>query len=518
MRKRRLCAFLEFLFACLLCCSIPQTNALAQGPQHGSWQPQQHGLIGVYAHLDVEDAINQYTGPANPTSEQLHAYLRNLYVRMFANPALVGIELGEHWKTIQTRTEGPSGTPVDQFDWSYLDDAFLFAHVAHKSLRLNITPGIYSPAGVLGEIPPCDGLFPGTPGPVMDDCGTVQFQGVPEKGPNEVFVFPLPWNCLYKNAWADFLSNLNARYKDREEFASIVVAGPIGASPEMILPTDNNDSSPQPSGEPVDAMWRALIKNAYKSDSSYWGTDQVFIDQWEQTIDTYEKIFSGISLDLTPDTGDDFPEFSSTLPPILPPLYTPDCNATPFVMSCEAKVEIISYFISEQGHNGKSTKVGGMTASSNTGDGNIGIPGVKLLTSLDPQPWPPIRGGADFDYPVSDPTKILQEGCIDYPDVSNCQNITPEEAAYNVLTDFFYGTPAGPEYGSMRGPAPVQYLKIDYTDVLYAEENPCPPQPSKSLGRTSLQDLLFSASRSLFKIAYPRLEFPSPPSTCRWWF
>ena len=51
---------------------------------------------------------------------------------------------------------------------------------------------------------------------------------------------------------------------------------------------------------------------------------------------------------------------------------------------------------------------------------------------------------------------------------------TPEEAAYNVMTVFFYGTPAAKFYGGTRGPAPMQYLELDYVDIQYAEMNPCP--------------------------------------------
>jgi hypothetical protein len=485
------------------------TTAAAQFP--GAEIVPPHNPVGVFAHLDIEDAINEYTGPPNPTTEQLHAYLRDIYVHLLANPAITGIALGEHWNTIESRTDGPLGTYIYQFDWSYLDDAFSAARTAHKSLRLIITPGIDSPAWLLNEIPPCDGLFPDTPGPVSPDCGTVQFAGVPEKGANDVYVFPLPWNSLYQSAWKDFLEQLNARYQDDEEFASIALAGPVGASTEMILPTDDNDSSSQPSGVKVNAMWETLIEHSFPDNPDYWNNDRVFINSWEQTIDMYEKVFRGVALDLTPDAGDALPEFSSALPPNLPALYNSDCSATTDVMSCEAKVEVITYLLDEQGLNGKATQVGGLTASgmSETVPGDIGLLGVKLLTSLTPQPFPPIRGGAEFDYPVSDPKTTAIEGCTS---PGGTCSITPEEAAYNVLTVFFDGTPAGTFYGGTSGPAPIQYVDVDYTDVQYAEMNPCPPTPSTTLGETSLQDLLNRASHDLFEMADQRM--PLPPPTC----
>jgi hypothetical protein len=39
----------------------------------------------------------------------------------------------------------------------------------------------------------------------------------------------------------------------------------------------------------------------------YRNTDQVFIDQWEQTIEIYEQIFAGVTLRLSPDAGDKLP-------------------------------------------------------------------------------------------------------------------------------------------------------------------------------------------------------------------
>jgi hypothetical protein len=501
------------LLAIFLCAFFPAPLA-AQSPVSWLAPMPADNPVGVFAHLDVEDAINEYPGPANPTTEQLHAYLRGIYAQMFANPAIAGIALGEHWNSIESRAGLGSGPDVDQFDWSYVDDAFTAAHAAHKLLRLMITPGIYTPSFLLNLIPPCDGLFPGTSGTVSPDCGTVQFVGIPEKGANDVYVFPLPWNKLYQNAWKDFLEQLNARYRDREEFSAIALAGPVGASTEMILPTDNNDRSSQLSGLTVNQMWEALIENSFPDDPAYWNNDRVFINSWEQTIDMYETVFRGVALDLTPDSGDDLPEFSSTLPPHPPVLYSSDCSATIDVMSCDAKVEVITYLLDELGPNGNATQVGGLTASgmSDTTRGDIGLPGVKLLTSLRPQPPIPIRGGAEFDYPVSDPKTAAKEGCTS---PGGTCSITPEEAAFNVLTVFFDGTPEGTLYGGTRGPAPLQYVDIDYTDVEYAEMNPCPPTPSTALGETSLQDLLNRASQGLFQIAHARSPIPFVSPTCK---
>ena len=180
-------------------------------------------------------------------------------------------------------------------------------------------------------------------------------------------------------------------------------------------------------------------------------------------------------------------------------------------MSCEAKTEILSNFVTVDGPNGKSTRVGGMTAASPVTLGDIGVPGIKLLTSLWPPPSPAFLGGAEFDLAVSNPKQVQQEGC---PNSNPTCTLTPEEAAYNVMTVFFYGTPAAKFYGGTVGRAPMQYLELDYVDIQYAEMNPCPATPSKMIGKTSLQDLLSRASHDLFDMAGEPNRLPPP--TCNW--
>jgi len=179
-------------------------------------------------------------------------------------------------------------------------------------------------------------------------------------------------------------------------------------------------------------------------------------------------------------------------------------------MSCEAKTEILSYFVNEAGSNGKSSQVGGMTASSVLTPGNIGIAGVKVLTSFTPPPSPVFQGGAEFDFAVSEPSTVQEEGCPKYP--KKCKNLSTEEAGYNVLKVLFNGTPSAASYGGTPGPAPVQYLEVPYADIQYAQSNPCPTAKSKTIGNTSLQDLLNGASHDLFGIAGQ--PTPLPPSTC----
>src|SRR5262249_25026859 len=158
------------------------------------------------------------------------------------------------------------------------------------------------------------------------------------------------------------------------------------------------------SGLPVDDTWARVIAYTVHQPPSYVDSDQVFVDSWTSAFNTYEGIFSGLTLTLGPDGGRDMPQLGS--PPIDSLLYAPDCigDAGTNRISCGAKAAIISSFInatSQKGLNGKATQIGGLTASSNEDGGNIGLYGVKLLTSWSPPFSPPFLGGAEFDHAVS---------------------------------------------------------------------------------------------------------------------
>jgi len=476
---RTIIAWLAMLF-------VPAAVARADASQ-GVRRP-----LGVYAKINVEDAIQGYPGSGTPSPVQLHSYLRAFYADLLANPAISGITVGVHWDNIQlTETT---------YDWSYLDDAFDDAIAARKSVQLIITPGFNSPQWLLAKIPSCDGLF--SNGTASADCGSVTFEGFPQLQHSDNKVLPLPWNSVYKSAWLSFLAQLSTRYSANPAFVCIAVAGPTGPSDEMILPTTANDAVIKLSGLAVDDTWAALIKHSFPDNSSYQGSDQVFIDEWKQVIDAYERIFSGVTLSVSPDAGNDLPAFGKKVTPHPDNvLYASDCAASIAsnigIMSCEAKAEVLSYFVAASGPNEKVTRVGGMTASSpeTLAAGDIGIGGVKLLTSFSPTLSPPFLGGAEFDHPVSGSNNFQDEGCPTYPTV--CAGLTIEEAAYHVLTVFFYGTPVAASYGGTPGNARMHYLEIPYLDVQYAEKHPTPAVPSSIIGNTSLQDLLNKASHDL---------------------
>jgi uncharacterized protein (TIGR03437 family) len=262
-------------------------------------------------------------------------------------------------------------------------------------------------------------------------------------------------------------------------------------------------------------MWAALIQNAFPTNASYQKSDQVFIDAWKQAIDAAESIFTGLTLFLGPDAGQDFPTYglTSVTPHADNTLFALECSTAvkAQLVSCEAKTEILSYFVKVTGSNVKATQVGGMTASSPSTNGNIGVPGVKVLTSLTPAPAVPFVGGAEFDHPISLSTTMEETGC---PSGNNdCVGLTIEEAAYNVLTVFFNSTPAAAFYGGTVGTAPIQYLDVPLPDLQYAQATACPATPSPFLGNTSLHDLFARASRDLFAMAGQTTALPA--STCK---
>jgi hypothetical protein len=520
-------------------------SQLSAQDRNGS-EPSPRKPLGVYAHVSIEDLIKGYPGPASPPPPpaQLHAYLRHMYAGVLTDPAISGLAVGMHWDHIQLSdplcvlNHSCSSSP-DGYDWSYLDDAFAEAGSAHKFVQLIITPGFDSPPWLLSKLSPCDGLFPPGTSTNLPDCGTVQFANFPEDQRsdqfNGAFVLPLPWNRLYQAAWWDFLVHLNARYNRNPTFVAMAVAEPVAGSDEFILPTSGNtdgmgngNSTHPPLGPPADDVWAALIQNSFPDNSAYQNTDQVFIDQWKLTINEYERIFSGVTLFLGPDSGNDLPKFkqNTVLPMHLDnTLFAQDCSdaiaaAGPpnfddtDYRSCEAKTEILSYFLTVDGpnSNAKATQVGGMTASSDTATGDLGLPGVKLLDSLAP-PAAPLLGGAEFDHAVSGSNSQRQAvGCP--PALGPNCTITPEQATYYVLANFFDRTSFAGFYAGASGSEPIQYLEIDIQDVQYAQANLCPNPPGLIIAgaEITLQDLLNRASHDIFAMAgHPA---PLPPLTC----
>ncbi len=513
--------------------------------------------LGVYAHVDIEYAVQGCKPECGP--DQQLAYLSRLYTDLLGNVAISGLAVGIHWDMIQLSSPRCSvyhacvpGTDPYGNSWIFLEGVFAAvaaanakANGAPKSVQLIITPGVDSPpwllrpstywwcpildpppcAGFPRPVTSCDGLFTSAGAPA--DCGEVTFSKFPEEqradpkgGPWQL---PLPWNSAYQLYWGEFLTQVNAKYGGNPAFVSIAVAGPNGASTEMVLPTTANGSKQRP-GVKADRAWREIIAHDFKPNTGYRDTDEVFIDNWTQTIQAYETSFPNVTLVISPNTGEDLPAFThntttpahsdNTLVAEDCSKYSPDDPGSGY-RSCEAKTEILSHFI-KPGDNAKAAQVGGLRASSPTCAGDINLPGVKLLTLVSP----PLIGGAAFDYAVSGPTRQVM-GCppkkpkppatcwkTKAPEDPGC-TVSIEEAAYHVLTNLFYGTASATDFGGPSPPPPpppaptVRYVQVEFEDVIYANKHRHPPKPPSTIlpCNWSLQDLLDFASYDLFTMA-----------------
>ena len=511
-------------------CACGLLLSAGASPSLAGEEPSRHPL-GVYAHVNVETALSTKFGHSKPGPAAEHAYLQRLYKGLLENDdAVSGITLGVHWDTLEPYFPQcdidnsclPPTQDTDGYDWSWLDDVFLEANTYDKTVQLILTPGVDSPAWLYPLLgPTCDSLFPPkTPPKQLPDCGFVKFSVFPEMQHADRHLMPLPWNGSYQSYWKRFLTNVKDRYSTNKAFVSIAIAGPICASTEMILPSDANGST-QASGTPANEAWTTLIQNSFPhSDYDYQHSDQVFIAQWKTAIDAYVEVFArtttfpGVTLILSPDSGDNMPQFyDNYFPPNPAWPYVKECSASDYPMSCEAKTEVIAYFLKKEASDRKATQVGGMTASSPLKLGNIDVPGVKLLTSFSTQ-TPAILGGAEFDHSVSEESERQEEGCPSFPK-STCPGLpfvgfTTEEATYNVLKVFFNQTKYAGYYGGTEGEAPIQWVDLNYTDIIYAQDHPA-LLPSTVPCSPSLQDLLDRASWDLFSISGSKPPVPAPP-------
>jgi hypothetical protein len=347
---------------------------------------------------------------------------------------------------------------------------------------------------------------------------------------------------------------------------SIAVAGPTAASAEMILPhsvkDDQSQFEPSPFNGPAisaDCMWdqlMALSATGNPDSAECSGTDAAVIAAWEDAINTYAAIFGDLTLIVT--TGDGLPNLApnSAAVPTAPYDFTSDCPK-PVDMDCQAETSILADFAKSTvgGSNAKATQTSGLEASR-VGL-SLGIHAVQLLsqqTATSAQ----ILGGAQFSTQVS--SYAAQEGCLTtFPptqDFGTCtipvptwktqdavpidcipqmclapgvthadlrskklltygavkkndpqDLISPEQAAYNVLEDFFTQNPtSGPDFFGMKGGAPMNYLQIYYEDIQYATNNQSKPgspvaHTDGTVTTETLQTLLDEASAQLTRIA-----------------
>lgn len=502
--------------------------------------PAQNIPRGLYAKVDIASEISSHP---DKTPAELGIYLIGLYQQLLGNLAVSGLAIQAHWDELNPRNPADPGvTPAEVYNWTYLKDAFDQAAMWNednpdarlKDIQLIISPGFESPQWLLDELPSCDGLFETDHIPPPGDCGKVTFTGFQEQ--QDSTQLPLPWNPTYKSAWEAFLVALNDKFGSNPLLVSISIAGPTAGSAEMIMPNDANSDNPQtfpghgiftphgiiftpPTTISPNDMWLALFQFHYSAggvpEPAYQNSDQAFIEEWNNAIDMFGTIFTGITLVAT--TGSGLPNFEATtaLPPTAPIDFTNDCRATPITMDCDAETTILSYFVGSSvgGSNAKAVQTSGVEVSR-AGVLELGLPGVKLVSeetaafsnptnSLADQ----ILGGAQFNESVKgNPEK---EGSS--PKV--------EQALYNVLQVIFTDTAAGFQYCEPTSmpdmqPAPLNYVQIFSSDVVYADENgttlvnegTCSVDGYGGKVHMSAQDELDQATLNLLLISEPPIE------------
>jgi NHL repeat len=484
--------------------------------------------LGVYAKLDLSDVIkgntNAVWGP----------FFDCLYKQLLSNPAISGLTLNVRWDLVNTAP--------DVYNWAYVTNAFnqvsnwnTMHPDTQKNIQCILTAGFNSPRWLLDSINSsdgsCDWLFISQG---VQNCGTITFLGFNENADGNVL--PLPWNHTYKAAWTNFLTEFNRQFGDNALFVSISVAGPTAGSAEMILPNDENtcpchtnhpscdsncltNGTPpalQPNGLTPSNMWSRIVGNYYGTAPT--NTNEPFVEEWKKAIETYDQIFHGVTLVVTPGDGEGFPFLTTNQ------TDNPLCQYQ-MDSSCTAVASVLTYFEKYRSVNGNGKAV---QDSGLRGDGftltnkDIDIGGVKLLSaqSATKNPWDQILGGAQFDHAFSGATQ-------------------PEQDGFDVLAAFFNGT-AG-VYGTatfsnlffsvpyesavnwpLTNSAPLNFLQVYYQDVLYASSNGCVNIQAGAGGKQgqrsmSAQDLLNQASTLLFTIGETtdgRYTVPSFPPAC----
>jgi uncharacterized repeat protein (TIGR01451 family) len=512
---------------------------------------------GIYTVVDIDSYIALLQSENRSiTTAQLHDYFNKLYPQLLGNPAVSGLTIQIGWARLNPND--PSSPQA--YDWSYLDDAFTAASAWNaqnpaatpETIEVQVFPGYFTPSWLLAEIPSCDGLFQSPVQTPPSNCGEATFADYNE--PHDgLTVLPMPWNPVYTSAYQTFLTAFAARYLPNPLFVSMDVGGPTAASTEMIVPNDNNTPDQSQFGNitPGD-MWKQLLTFAYPNQPSYQDSDQAFIDAWNAAIDMFGQIFPGITLIAW--TGDGLLNLSTTGFAV-PPGFAADCPVVN--MDCAAETTILSHF--------SDPTVAAASAKASGEEGLNGIPfpsqfnlnprwlsqTTAPLTSPSAQVLAGFQFGTSFaDDPVGEgctvkfppdfknppasctiPPTCTTQGClpgtcipqaclapgITVADLSAMYNqvsdvpakdfIPPEQAAFNVLKNFFQDTAGAPLFGGTAGAAPENHLQIYDTDIQYANAHANDPVPVIQSDGTSVlttaQDLLNLASQTISEIAEP---------------
>jgi hypothetical protein len=511
---------------------------------------------GIYAVVDIDSNIAELqSGNSSITTGQLHNYFNQLYPQLLGNPAVSGLTIQIGWSRLN-----PNDPSAPQpYDWSYLDDAFTAVGVwntqnpaaAPKTVEVQLFPGYFTPPWLLAQIPSCDGLFQSPPQTPPSNCGEATFAGYLE--PHDgLSVLPMPWNPVYKSAYQTFLTAFAERYLPNPTFVSMDVGGPTAASTEIMVPVAwNTPDQAQFGNITPENMWKQLLTFAYPNQPSYWDSDQAFIDEWDAAVDMFGQIFSGVTLIVW--TGDGLPLFGNSVLTI-PPAFKPDC---PVVNEdCAAEATILSHFSDptvavtsakasgEEGLNGipfpsqvnLSSKWLSQTTASATSPAAQILAGFQFGTSfaLDPVgegctvKFPRDLTNPPASCPVPPgcttsgclPVTCIPQACLapgitaadlsiynQVSDVPAKDFISQEQAAFNVLKNFFEETAGASLFGGTPGTVLENHLQLYAADFQFATGHANAPvpvlQPNGTSVVTTAQDMLNSASQKILQIAEP---------------
>jgi hypothetical protein len=557
------------LLCCLLIASITgfgqeNSGAQARGPA-GIYVRVALDAVASEAYATAytgQGTKPHYLLPAlreDPTNEVIVSY----FLTLLDDTNVSGLAVEIPWDFINPNNPGsdPEHPAANAYIWKPLDDAFAAVDqwntnnptATPKTIQLLVSPGFHSPPWLWTAIDDgadgcvkessksvcegnCDGLFvkPKPADQSFGNCGYTSIFYKTEGAPIERIPLPLPWNPTYKAAFGAFLVALNNRIQHEQSssaFVSISIAGPTSSSTEMILPNDSNQAVPTKKtggyltltpkalkavGKDettvkdlsVSDAWNFLLENSFGESSDFYNSDGAFIQEWDNAIDLYGTVFSGITLSLTT-TTDNLPTFA--VPPdsaLLQPAagFGSDCNdlSSPppnltNAMACAAVTQVLTYFVNPTvgGNNAKATQENGLTASKDGSDlgpngmdgHDLGPDGIKWLaatTANGTAPLPgtaynmsPVLGGFQAGKAFSSETYIQLEGCPTYLEKIPCEGLTPSLALSNVLKySFFPGTFYAPAYGASQTvdvanfdytDAPLNFVQFYDNDILYAE-------------------------------------------------
>jgi hypothetical protein len=221
-----------------------------------------------------------------------------------------------------------------------------------------------------------------------------------------------------------------------------------------------------------------LLGNHYGA--AYTNSERAFVEEWKASIDTFSQIFTGVTLTLT--MGTLFPLFDvpAGSPELVPaPGFEAVCGGTTPPIACAAVTSILAYFSNPSvgGNNAKATQEDYFAArtpvsvqpnegsvkwlSALTKGGRSSVPGASVHAR--------VLGGLQTAASIVDPPECDEKD-------SKCGPNYGEQQLYATFQRFFAGTAAGATFGrptDMNGTvtvsgAPINYLQIYWTDLLYA--------------------------------------------------